>query len=301
MPLVSIIMNVRNGAAYLREAMNSVFAQSFSDWELIVWDDCSTDNSALIIAEYRDPRVRYFLSPEDTPLGKARDSAIREAKGEWLAFLDQDDIWLPSKLERQLALTGPGVAIVYGRTVLFDTNHGDFRDYDTAHEFGLLPEGNIFGQLFRNGCFIAMSSALLRRSAVQELGGIPDYIQVIPDYFLYLGVAHRHQARAVQEVVCRYRVHAGSMTRTNRRRLYEEPLLLMDQWEGGVDSKLLAHRRRIYATGLAFEEMRSLNSFPAGAARLLSRGSWSWLLSRPLIRLWRGIRRKLRRPQPGLA
>ena len=85
MPLVSVIMNVRNGASFLREALDSVLAQTFVDWELIVWDDCSTDNSAQIVSQYRDPRIRYFLSPEDTPLGKARDSAIRRASGEWLA------------------------------------------------------------------------------------------------------------------------------------------------------------------------------------------------------------------------
>ena len=70
MPVVSIIMNVRNGAAFLRQALDSVFAQTFQDWELIVWDDCSTDDSAGIVAEYIDTRVRYFLSPEDTPLDR---------------------------------------------------------------------------------------------------------------------------------------------------------------------------------------------------------------------------------------
>ncbi len=170
MPLVSVIMNVRNGASYLREALDSVLAQTFTDWELIVWDDCSTDNSAQIVSEYRDLRIRYFLSPEDTPLGKARDSAIRQASGEWLAFLDQDDVWLPRKLEMQMALAETGVGIVYGRTVMFDARHGDRRDYDYAHEFTALPEGDIFTQLFADACFIAMSSAVLRRSAVEEAG-----------------------------------------------------------------------------------------------------------------------------------
>src|SRR5271157_2479574 len=81
MPLVSVIMNIRNGAVFLREAMNSVMAQTFAGLELIVWDDCSTDDSAAIVAEYKDPRVRYFLSPEETPLGKARDNAMRQARG----------------------------------------------------------------------------------------------------------------------------------------------------------------------------------------------------------------------------
>ena len=119
MPLVSVIMNIRNGAAFLREALDSVMAQTFTDWELIAWDDCSTDNSAQIVAEYQDLRVRYFLSPDETPLGKARDNAIRQATGEWLAFLDQDDLWTSTKLEKQMALADGPVGIIYGRAVLF--------------------------------------------------------------------------------------------------------------------------------------------------------------------------------------
>jgi hypothetical protein len=233
MPLVSIIMNVRNGAAFLREALDSVMAQTFADWELIVWDDCSTDDSAKIVGGYHDHRIRYFLSPDETPLGEARDRAIQQAAGEWLAFLDQDDIWLPRKLESQMALADhDDVGIIYGRTVLFDSRRGDLRDYDYAHEFQLLPEGNIFAALFRDACFIAMSSAVLRRSAVAEVGGIPDTIQVVPDYYLYIAIARRYQARAVQQVVCRYRVHPGSMSASHqhRLRLHAEPLSIVNQW-----------------------------------------------------------------------
>src|SRR5258708_11311434 len=101
MPYESVIMNIRDGAPYLREALDSVLAQPFTAWELIVWDDCSKDDSPKIVAGYSDQRIHYFLSPEDTRLGRARDLAIRQSTGEWLAFLDQDDVWLPRKLEKQ--------------------------------------------------------------------------------------------------------------------------------------------------------------------------------------------------------
>jgi glycosyltransferase involved in cell wall biosynthesis len=296
MPLVSVIMNVRNGASFLREALDSVLAQTFTDWELIIWDDCSSDNSAQIISEYRDPRIHYFLSPEDTPLGKARDSAIRQASGEWLAFLDQDDVWLPRKLEMQMALVGSGVGILYGRTVMFDARQGNRRDYDYAHEFTALPEGDIFTRLFADACFIAMSSAVLRRSAVEEAGEIPQSIEVTPDYYLYVAVARRYGARAVQDVVCRYRLHPGSMSRSHRLRLYGEPLWLIDQWADSLDPKLVAYRRMTYSTALALEEMRSGKTLGAGIRRLWSRGSLLWLVSRPWVRARRALRRKLGRP-----
>jgi len=298
MPQVSIILNIHNGAPFLREALASVRAQSFADWELIAWDDCSTDDSAKIVAEYRDPRVRYFLSPEQTPLGKARDLAMRQATGEWLAFLDQDDVWLPHKLENQLALAAPAIGIIYGRTVLFDAQRGEIRDYDYAHEFRPLPEGDIFAQLFRDACFIAMSSAMLRRSAVHEAGGVPDNIEVVPDYYLYAAVARRYHARAVQEVVCRYRLHPGSMSasRRHRLRLQSEPLAMVNQWATELDPRIAAYRRMTYSTALALEEMRELATAPAGCGRLLSDGSLLWLMSRPFARVWRGLRRRVQRP-----
>lgn len=298
MPQVSIILNIHNGAPFLREALESVLAQSFPDWELIAWDDRSSDESAKIVADYADPRIRYFLSEEETPLGKARDLAIREARGEWLAFLDQDDVWLPQKLAKQLALAAPGVGIIYGRTVLFDAQRGNLRDYDYAHEFRPLPEGDIFAQLFRDACFIAMSSAMLRRSAVEETGGIPDIIEVVPDYYLYAAVARRYRARAVQEVVCRYRLHPGSMSasRRHRMRLQSEPLAMVNQWAAELDPRIAAYRRMTYSTALALEEMRELRTATEGWQRLLSDGSMLWLVTRPFARAWRGLRRRLQRP-----
>src|ERR1035438_5358833 len=92
--------------------MESAIAQTYRDWELIVWDDCSADDSAKIVAEFADPRVRYFLAAGETPLGQARELAMRQAQGEWLAFLDQDDIWLPRKLEQQMALADDRTGII---------------------------------------------------------------------------------------------------------------------------------------------------------------------------------------------
>src|SRR5271157_3129712 len=295
MPLVSIIMNIRNGAAFLRQAIDSVMAQTFGGWELVVWDDCSTDNSATIVAEYRDPRVRYFLSPEETSLGKARNHAIRQATGEWLAFLDQDDLWTPTKLEKQMALANAHAGIIYGRAVLFWPS-GRKREYDQAHEFTLLPEGDIFSELFRSACFIAMSSAMLRRSAVEEVGGIPEYIEMAPDYYLYIAIARRYPARAVQEVVCWYRMHGSNMGLRNRREVHQEALLMIDQWAECLDPRIAAYRRMTHATGLAWEEMRSLASAGTGIRRLFSEGSVTWLMSRPFVNALRRMRRKLRRP-----
>jgi glycosyltransferase involved in cell wall biosynthesis len=296
MPAVSIIMNVRNGAATLRAALESALAQTFQDWELIVWDDCSTDDSARVVAGFSDARIRYFRAPQPTPLGQARDAAMRHAGGEWLAFLDQDDVWLPRKLEQQLAIANnPQVGLIYGRTLCFYAD-GSECDYDHFHEFTSLPEGDISAELLGKGCFIAMSSALIRRSAVQQVGVIPDDIHVTPDYFLYLGIANKNQARAVQQVVCRYRIHPVSMTSVYRRESLAETLKLVDDWRGSLSSAAYLRRRAHIATALAIEEMRAPDARAQGMRRLLREGSLIWLAGRPFVHAWRWMRRRVRRP-----
>ena len=297
MPLVSVIINVLNGAATLPEAVDSVLAQTFDDWELIVWDDCSSDGSADKLAPYADSRIRYVRSEEQVPLGQARQRAIDLARGEWIAFLDQDDIWLPHKLERQLALARDrsGVALIYGRTVRFYSG-GTERDYDQAHEYAYLPEGDIFLELFTNSCFIAMSSAMFRRSAVAEIGGIPDSITIIPDYYLYTGIARRFPAAAVQEVVCRYRMHPGNTSRVTALQVQEEALRLMDIWRGEVAPGILAQCRKRHSTAIALLEMRHPRTLFRGTRRCLTQGSVMSQVLRPFYFIFHLVRRSVRPP-----
>jgi glycosyltransferase involved in cell wall biosynthesis len=300
-PRVSIIMNVRNGLPFLRESIESVLAQTVDDWELIFWDDRSTDGSADVLRDYTDTRIRYVLADEPVGLGRARNLAIHAARGEWIAFLDQDDLWLPDKLARQLAaLNAAGepsrVGILYGRAVMFSPS-GAQRDFDHRHEFEPLPQGDIFRELFAASCFICISSAMLRRSAVMQLGGIPQEIAVIPDYFLFTGVAQSFRAVAVEEVVCRYRLHAANMSRATRRRMHEEALWLLERWEGTLESRLLAHRRRIHQTLVGLEDAKRAGAMLTGIHRIVARGSFAFLLSRPFVRVSRALRRRVQTPR----
>jgi glycosyltransferase involved in cell wall biosynthesis len=294
MPAVSVIMNVWNGAATLHEAVSSVLSQTFADWELIVWDDCSTDTSAQIVKQFADPRIRYTLAAARVSLGEARQAAIQLACGEWLAFLDQDDVWMPRKLELQIALAAsPAIGLIYGRTLAF--GKGGEHDYDTFHEFSALPEGHILPELLGRGCFIAMSSAMLRRTAVSEGGAIPPDIRITPDYYLYASVCSRYSARAVQQVLCRYRVQSEGMTARYQRDSLEESLWIVERsWEQLTPEAFVRRTQRLQSA-LAVEDWRE-GKFSTGFARLFRAGSAIWLSGRPFAHLWRRLRRHLRTP-----
>jgi N-acetylglucosaminyl-diphospho-decaprenol L-rhamnosyltransferase len=293
-------MNVRNGAPYLREALDSVLAQTFDDWELVVWDDCSTDDSARIVAEYSDRRIRYFLSSEDTPLGPARNFAIQQARGEWLAFLDQDDVWLPDKLSSQLELADSDassrVGMIYGRTVEFFPD-GRERDFDSHHEFSRLPEGNVFNDFFRCSCFVAMSSAMIRRSAFDRIGPIPSQMALISDFYIFISLAYSYEIRAVEHTVCRYRRHPTSLSRSSRFAIHEEALVLLQTWAGRLAPVVEREARKGYQTQLALSEMVRPGSLMSGLIRLLLKGSVGYVLARPFARVTRSIRQRLGRPR----
>lgn len=288
----SVIVNVYNGEPFLREAIDSVLAQSFTDWEMIIWDDRSSDRSAEICAEYADPRTRYFLAPEHTGIGAARNCAARQARGEWLAFLDQDDIWLPGKLAAQSALieedqTGR-LALVYGRTMRFD-QRGRTSPFDRWHGPRPLPNGDIFAELLRKPSFIALSSAVFRRAAFNELGGIPSDIVYCPDYYLCVGIARRYRAACVQEPCCLYRVHPGSMIHLYRKEINEEALHIIENAIEPSRRRILRTRQRVHQTLIGIEEVRNRTPW-RGVSRILRKGSLPYLALRPFLLLGRDIR-----------
>lgn len=101
--LVSIIMPSYNTAAYIKQSIESVLKQSYTNWELIIVDDCSPDNTDEVIKSINDVRVKYFKNDKNSGAAVSRNRALREAKGKWIAFLDSDDIWMPDKLEKQIS------------------------------------------------------------------------------------------------------------------------------------------------------------------------------------------------------
>ena len=101
-PLVSFVVNCYNGDVYLKSCLSSILDQTYSNWELIFWDNASTDKSEEIFKSYKNPRFKYFRSKENVSLGQARNWAVNECKGEYIAFLDVDDEWFPEKTTIQV-------------------------------------------------------------------------------------------------------------------------------------------------------------------------------------------------------
>ena len=121
-PLVSIIINCYNGEEYLDEAIKSVLEQNYKHWEIIFFDNNSTDKSSSILKKYKDKRIKYFKSKKTYPLYKARNLAIAKSSGKLIAFLDVDDWWFRNKLNKQVKvfLKNNTIDVIYSNIYLYN-------------------------------------------------------------------------------------------------------------------------------------------------------------------------------------
>ena len=207
-PKVSVIMNCFNGEYYLRDAINSVINQTYKDWEVIFWDNGSTDKSAEIARLFGN-RLQYFYTPTTYPLGKARNLAIQKAQGKYIAFLDCDDIWMPQKLEKQINLleSDTEIALVFSDAIYFNENGILCQIYLKFKP----PRGKIFNALFRK-YFLCISSVILRRTAIQGLPWFDERIKLFEDACFFLRIAYRYKLDYYDEPLVKYRVRPDSGT-----------------------------------------------------------------------------------------
>jgi glycosyltransferase involved in cell wall biosynthesis len=222
-PTVSTIIPVYNGAAYLRQAIDSVLAQRDVSVELIVIDDGSTDDTWQVLESYGD--ALHKERQANAGPAQARNLGARRATGEWLAFLDADDEWLPDKLARQLELAGQQAGLVYTdrRNIGTCTHVAELQSASVPQY-----EGDIFEPLLRDN-FITMSSVLMHRDWFARLGGFADGVYGCDDWDLWLRYAAvGGLVRLCREPLTLYRWHANSIS-TNQERMCASRLAVIQR------------------------------------------------------------------------
>ncbi len=208
LPAVSIIMNCYNSDRFLREAIDSVYQQNYDNWEIVFWDNASTDQSAEIAQSY-DDRVKYFLAPETTPLGEARNLALQQAGGKYIAFLDCDDIYLQDKLKKQVALMEQGeYALCYGSAITINESGDEVRRLRVSNKSGM-----VFGQLLKR-YEINMQSVMVRYDILRkEHLGFEQSMRYCPDYNLFMDIACRYPVGVIKDYLVKYRIVSDSLSK----------------------------------------------------------------------------------------
>lgn len=245
MPTVSVIIPTYNRADMVSDAIESVIAQSCADWELIVVDDGSTDNTPQVVGAFNDTRIKYLYQP-NKGLPGARNTGIRASSGACVAFLDSDDLFLPGKLQQQAAFLAahPDVGLVAGGHIEVDRTLRPLRKVEPWHG---QPELGVEQWLL--GCPFITCSVLVRRSWLDMVGLFDEDMRYVEDWDLWLRLAAAGCPMAwLREPVCLYRFH-GSNTVRNVRPMQAGLLRMLDKFyvQPDLNEEALRLRRPAYA------------------------------------------------------
>lgn len=242
-PLVSAIIATYNMGQYLSGAIESVLAQKDVPLELIIVDDGSTDDTRQVVEPYlADSRVQY-LYQQNSGQTKAKNVGLKASRGRYIGYCDADDEWHPDKLSLQIPLLekDPATAVVYGRICPMDYA-GSPLCTETASEYS----GYITQQLFLDN-FIPFGSALIRRSAIEEVGGFDENRRMGIDWDLWLRLSIKYRFECLKTVIYFYRVWEGQMS-NNWRGRYDSAFSIMRDFEARHPGIIThATRRRAYA------------------------------------------------------
>ncbi len=244
-PCVSVIINCYNGSATLDTALWSVLAQDFTDWEIVFWDNGSSDDSVTIVQGYAreyGPIIRPFRTETTCPLGAARNKAIEQARGEYIAFLDCDDLWQPEKLSAQVAIMNANsrVALVCTDTEIL---HGE-TSLGRVFRKSAPARGAVFPELVMRQ-WMAMSSVMIRRAALDELDRGLQYfdedLQICEEAELFYTLSQRWECDYVDDVLTCWHLHTRNTTLQHIESLWKETSYILKKHQANFDVHNTAH------------------------------------------------------------
>lgn len=203
-PKVSVIIPTYNRARFIEEAIKSVLAQDFEDYEIIVVDDGSNDNTREIVKSFKNKKIRYFFQ-ENKGRSKARNRAISLAQGQYLAFLDSDDVFLPGKLTKQVKCLDehPKIGMVYASALTMDEN-----GHKLKKKYRATSSGFIYKEVaFTVPLLIIVPTVMVRKEVIDKVGGFDEKMHSFEDVDLWRRISKEFPVLAISKPLCRIRSH----------------------------------------------------------------------------------------------
>ena len=228
---ISIIINCFNGEKYLRNCIESVFKQRYKNFEIVFWDNNSSDNSRVIAEQYNDKRIKIYSNDITDKLYKARNKAIEKSQGELIAFLDCDDWWEPNYLSSRVdAFDDLKFDFFYSNTNLYFDKNKQYKPYRKKK----LPSGNIFRDLSKD-YFICISGLIVRKNIFIEIGKFNENFNIIGDFDFVMRMSKKYLGKGDNKFLLNYRVHDDNFLKKNREMYFKE----YRQWFKNIDKKSL--------------------------------------------------------------
>ena len=223
-PLVSVLMNCHNCSDFLQEAIDSVYLQTYKNWEIIFVDNASNDKSREIAQSY-DKKLKYFYIDKKIPLGNARNNAMSKAKGDYIAFLDCDDTFLANKLKDQvLTMQQYGSDMCYGSAYHIDQNSHIIRKKRVSNK-----KGKLFARLLIN-YNINMQTVMIKRNILDKFNlNFDQSLSFSPDYDLFMEIALIGDTVSLKNYLSNYRLHSHSLTQKSQHLISIEGLYTLER------------------------------------------------------------------------
>lgn len=202
-PMVSVVIPTYNRAGLIRRAIESVLSQTYENYEIIVVDDGSTDNTKECVQTIGDDRVKYIKSPVNRGQANARNIGIRRAKGKYIAFQDSDDVWLPEKLEKQMKImeqAEESVGMVYSMFEYQNAGEQTAVPYPPKELSLDIKTGFIFPHLFA-GNLVGMPTVLARKEVFDQVGMFDTTLSCLEDFEMVLRIAREYNVEIAEEVL----------------------------------------------------------------------------------------------------
>ena len=232
--LISVIINCRNSQKYIKETIDSVINQTYKNFEIIIVNNNSTDNTKNIIFSYSDQRIKYFELNKSISLGAARNIALKESSGEFIAFIDSDDIWDKSKIEQTLKEFQNNIGLVYSDVVYFNSEKS-FNLYKGRKAY----EGNCFSSLLID-YNLCISSCVISRKYMNKFL-FDENLNVCEDLDFFLKISYKSKLKYVPKTLVKYRIHGSNLSITNQHMFYEEFKIVLKnlQQKFNIENKLI--------------------------------------------------------------
>ena len=239
-PLVSVIINCYNGEKYLREAIDSVIAQTYENWELVLWDNQSTDSTREIVEKYKNPKIKYFYAPEHTPLGEARNLALEKAKGEYIGFLDSDDILYNNYLESCITIfleKKEEISAIYTNYLAFNSKN--------ERVFSKAVSGFVsFADMLKRYEICISCCLFSNEDRIKNKISFNKNYSMIEDYDFFLSLAISKPFFYSDVPLAKYRMHEDSLTHNQK---------------SGWSKELMSYYLFLYQKGLKSRYPHELN------------------------------------------
>ena len=218
MKKISIIINCYNGEKYLSQCISSVLDQTYSNFEIIIFDNYSTDQSKNIINNFKDERLKYYKSNTKVSLYKARNEAIKKTTGEFIAFLDVDDWWDKNYLSsRKEQFYNEEYDFFYTNTFVFYQNKNVLKKYKKYK----LPSGKIYDSLAKD-YFIIISGLIIRKKIFDIIGNFNSNLNIIGDFDFVMRGSKNFNFHALNDPLIFYRVHKSNFSKLNSEIFFRE-------------------------------------------------------------------------------